>query len=61
MLADAAGTPTWGKLSDIWGRKPLLLIAAVIFFLGSTLCGAAVNIDMLIAGRAIRVLQDVGC
>lgn len=54
MLADAAGTPVWGKLSDIWGRKPLLLVATAIFFLGSALSGAAVNIDMLIAGRAVQ-------
>lgn len=54
MLADAAGTPIWGKISDIWGRKPLLLVAAAIFFFGSALSAAAVNIDMLIAGRAVQ-------
>jgi MFS family permease len=54
MLADAAGTPIWGKLSDIWGRKPLVLVGTAIFFLGSALSGAAVNIDMLLAGRAVQ-------
>ncbi|EHL02315.1 putative Uncharacterized transporter C3H1.06c [Glarea lozoyensis 74030] len=34
LLANAASTPSWGKFSDIWGRKPILLIAAGIFFIG---------------------------
>ncbi|KAH8820707.1 MFS multidrug transporter-like protein [Xylogone sp. PMI_703] len=59
-LAEAASTPIWGKLSDIWGRKPLLLAAAAMFFLGSTLCGTAINIDMLIAGRAVQGLAGGG-
>lgn len=40
--------------SDIWGRKPVLLTAATIFFLGSAISGAATSIDMLIAGRAVQ-------
>lgn len=54
LLAVAVATPSWGKFSDIWGRKPILLGAAIIFFVGSALCGAAVNIGMLIAARAIQ-------
>lgn len=54
LLAAAASTPNWGKLSDIWGRKPLLLIAVAVFFLGSVLCGASVSLTMLIIGRAIQ-------
>lgn len=54
LLAVAVATPSWGKISDIWGRKPILLFAAFIFFVGSLLCGAAVNMGMLIAARAIQ-------
>jgi len=54
MLADGASTPIWGKVSDIWGRKPILLIAVVAFFIGSTLCATAVSMKMLIVGRAIQ-------
>ncbi|KAI9892367.1 MAG: hypothetical protein M1814_001569 [Vezdaea aestivalis] len=57
LLAFAASTPIWGKLSDIWGRKPAVLISAAIFFVGSALCGAAVSITMLIVGR---VIQGIG-
>ncbi|GAB7350139.1 hypothetical protein MBLNU459_g0809t2 [Dothideomycetes sp. NU459] len=54
LLAAAVVAPSWGKFSDIWGRKPVLLVAVSIFFLGSTICGAAVNIEMLITGRAVQ-------
>ncbi|KAI9806936.1 MAG: hypothetical protein M1833_002594 [Piccolia ochrophora] len=60
LLANAASTPVWGKLSDIWGRKPALLIAAAVFFFGSALCGAATSITMLIAGRAVQGLGGGG-
>lgn len=54
MLAQAAVGPVWGKFSDIWGRRPLVLGAIAVFFIGSAICGAAVNISMLISGRAIQ-------
>ncbi|OBT54653.1 hypothetical protein VE04_05644 [Pseudogymnoascus sp. 24MN13] len=54
LLANAASTPSWGKFSDIWGRKPMLLAAAAIFFIGSLLAATAVNIGMLITARAIQ-------
>lgn len=54
MLAAAASTPNWGKFSDIWGRKPIVLFASAIFFLGCALCGTAVSLSMLIIGRAVQ-------
>ncbi|KAL4898272.1 major facilitator superfamily-domain-containing protein [Aspergillus ambiguus] len=54
LLAAAVVAPSWGKFSDIWGRKLILLTAVATFFLGSALCGASVNITMLIVGRAIQ-------
>ena len=57
LLANAASTPSWGKFSDIWGRKPILLCASTIFFIGSLLAGVSVNIGMLIAAR---VIQGIG-
>ncbi|KAL8886471.1 MAG: hypothetical protein Q9215_005828 [Flavoplaca cf. flavocitrina] len=54
ILAAAAGAPLWAKLSDIWGRKPILL-AAVAWFAGSSiLCARAKTIEMLIIGRAFQ-------
>ncbi|TVY44729.1 MFS-type transporter [Lachnellula subtilissima] len=60
LLANAASTPSWGKISDIWGRKPILLVAAGIFFIGSVLCATSINIGMLIASRAIQGIGGGG-
>lgn len=60
LLANAASTPSWGKFSDIWGRKPILLLAAGIFFLGSLLAAISVNIGMLITARAIQGIGGGG-
>lgn len=54
LLANAAGGPIWAKLSDIWGRKPILLLAVTWFCVGSIICATAVNMKMLIAGRAFQ-------
>ncbi|KAL4937944.1 major facilitator superfamily domain-containing protein [Aspergillus oleicola] len=54
LLANATCSPVWGKLSDIWGRKPILLSAVAVFFLGSLLCAAATNMAMFISGRAVQ-------
>jgi MFS family permease len=60
LLANAASTPSWGKFSDIWGRKPVLLCASVIFFIGSLLAAVSVSIEMLIAARAIQGIGGGG-
>jgi fucose permease len=60
LLANAASTPSWGKFSDIWGRKPILLAAAAIFFIGSLLAAVSVNIGMLITARAIQGIGGGG-
>ncbi|CAI7591596.1 unnamed protein product [Penicillium glandicola] len=60
LLAAAVVAPSWGKFSDIWGRKAILLIAVGTFFIGSALCGAAVSIEMLIVGRAIQGIGGGG-
>ena len=57
LLSAAASTPTWGKFSDIWGRKPVLLLANVIFFVGSLISALSINVKMLIGGR---VIQGIG-
>lgn len=54
LLAAAAATPLWGKFSDIWGRKPTLLLANLIFFVGSLIAALSKNVKMLIAARAIQ-------
>ncbi|KXX79423.1 putative HC-toxin efflux carrier TOXA [Madurella mycetomatis] len=54
MLASAAAAPMWGKISDIWGRKPIMLIAVGVFWIGSLLSAVSRDMGMLIAARAIQ-------
>lgn len=54
LLANAASAPIWAKLSDIWGRKPILLGAVALFFVSSIICATSVSMTMLIAARALQ-------
>ncbi len=60
MLAAASSTPAWGKFSDIWGRKPILLLANLIFFVGSLIAAVSVSVNMLLIGRAIQGIGGGG-
>src|SRR5690606_36215713 len=57
LIAGAVMTPIIGKLSDIYGKKKILLIVIVIYSLGTLLCGLSNNIVMLIVSR---IIQGIG-
>jgi multidrug resistance protein len=57
LLAATVTTPLYGKLADIWGRKPVLLFGLVVFCIGSALSGLATSMGMLIF---MRVIQGIG-
>jgi EmrB/QacA subfamily drug resistance transporter len=54
MVAVMAGTPIFGKLSDMYGRKRFFIFGLVVFLLGSVLCGTAQSIVQLSVYRAIQ-------
>jgi EmrB/QacA subfamily drug resistance transporter len=60
LITTTISTPLYGKLSDIYGRKPLFLIAIAIFIVGSALCGLANSMYMLAAFRAFQGLGAGG-
>jgi EmrB/QacA subfamily drug resistance transporter len=60
LLSSTASTPIYGKLSDLYGRRPLFVAAIAIFFVGSVICGFAQTMGELIAGRAIQGLGGGG-
>src|SRR5499427_9739428 len=56
MLTSALATPIFGKLSDLFSRRNLMLAGIGIFVLGSILCGAAQSMEMMVLFRAIQGL-----
>jgi EmrB/QacA subfamily drug resistance transporter len=54
LITTTISTPIYGKLSDIYGRKPLFLLAITIFVLGSTACAFATSMYMLAGSRAAQ-------
>jgi EmrB/QacA subfamily drug resistance transporter len=60
LLASTVTGPLYGKFGDLYGRKPTLQVAIVIFLIGSALCGIAQNMPELIAFRALQGLGAGG-
>ena len=56
LLVSTAVTPLYGKLSDIHGRRPILLIAIVIFVVGSIACALSTNMLALVLARGLQGL-----
>src|SRR5258705_9245141 len=57
LLASTVVSPLYGKLSDIHGRRAMMLVAIGLFLAGSVVSAPAPNMAMLIAGRT---LQGIG-
>jgi len=60
LIVSTIATPIYGKLSDIFGRRPLFMIAISIFLFGSLAAGFSQSIFMLAAFRAIQGLGAGG-
>jgi EmrB/QacA subfamily drug resistance transporter len=60
LLAQTAVIPIYGKLGDLYGRKPILQSAVVLFLAGSVLCGQAQGMTELVAFRAVQGLGAGG-
>src|ERR687897_1635765 len=57
LIAGAVATPLCGKLSDIYGRKKMIMIIMIIYIIGIILGGISTNIEFLIVAR---VIQGIG-
>jgi EmrB/QacA subfamily drug resistance transporter len=57
LLTQAVTTPIYGRLSDLYGRKPILLFGIALFLIGSGFCGLAWSMPSLIA---FRIVQGLG-
>jgi EmrB/QacA subfamily drug resistance transporter len=54
LVTSTISTPLFGKLSDLYGRKPFFMLAISIFIIGSALCGLSQSMYMLAAFRAFQ-------
>ncbi|MBM7570852.1 MDR family MFS transporter [Aquibacillus albus] len=57
LLMQAVTTLIYGKLADLFGRKPIFLVGVIIFLVGSILCGLATTMTMLVI---FRIIQGIG-
>lgn len=60
LLGVSATTIVWGKLSDIFGRRPAILAANVTFFAGSLIAALSVDAAMLITARSLQGIGGAG-
>src|SRR6195256_4561718 len=60
LLASTAVAPVFGTLSDIYGRRAMVIAAMSLFILGSVLCAVAPNMPMLIVARGLQGLGGGG-
>ncbi len=56
LLAQAVSVPLYGKLADVYGRRPLMLLGVGLFLVGSLLCGIAWSMPALIVFRLVQGL-----
>lgn len=60
VIATTAVGPVWTKFSDIWGRKPILLLTVALYFASSMICALSTSMTMLITGRALQGVSGGG-
>src|SRR5262247_471775 len=53
LVTNTVSVPIYGKLADLFGRKPVFLASTALFMVGSMLCGQAQTMEQLIAFRLI--------
>ena len=60
LLASTAVAPVFGTLSDIYGRRAMIIVALSLFIAGSVLCAMAPNMPVLILARGLQGLGGGG-
>eukprot|EP01132_Coremiostelium_polycephalum_P004740 gene4740-5916_t len=60
LLTSTSASPLFGKFSDIFGRKAMLIFSLIVFLIGSLLCALSYSMVMLIMARAIQGIGGGG-
>lgn len=56
LLIQTITIPVYGKLADIYGRRPILIFGIIVFLAGSVACGGAWNMQSLIIARGLQAI-----
>jgi len=54
LLGYTVAMPLFGRLADVWGRRPMAMVALVIFLVGSALCVVLTRLDLFVAARVVQ-------
>ncbi len=60
LISSTVTTPIYGRLSDLYGRRPVLMVSVALFGFGAMLCALADSILLLIAARVVQGLGGGG-
>ena len=60
ILVSTVVMPVYGKISDLYNRKHVIMVALALYALGKAVCGLAVSMEMLICGRCLSGLGGGG-
>jgi EmrB/QacA subfamily drug resistance transporter len=60
LLFSTVSSPIWGRLSDLYGRKPFYLASVLLFVVGSLLCGVSNSMELLIVSRVVQGIGSGG-
>ena len=60
LIATTASTPLYGKMSDLYGRRPIILLAIAVFLVASALAGLSQNMLQLVLFRGLQGLGAGG-
>lgn len=56
ILSSTISIPVWGRLSDLWGRRPVYMLGLILFAIASLLCGVSWSMESLIFFRLVQGL-----
>jgi MFS family permease len=60
LLSGAASEPIWARVSDIFGRRPVMMCANMVFLGGSVMCALSKHLGTLLTGRVVQGLGSGG-
>ncbi|MFH0917234.1 MAG: MFS transporter [bacterium] len=54
LLGYTVAMPLFGRLADVWGRRPMTVVALLLFLVGSAFCAFLARLDLFVAARVVQ-------